>query len=155
MTDIASKVEALGLTLPEIAAPAAAYVPSVIHNNQLIISGQLPFKDGSLSHMGKLGDAVTVPAGQEAAQNCALNILALIAQATKGDVNKVERILKLEILVNSTANFTEAHLVANGASNLLVDVFGQEKGSHARAAYSVASLPLGAAVEITATVALA
>ena len=143
------KLEALGLTLPEAAAPVAAYVPVVEANGVLHLSGQLPFKDGALI-TGRLGDTVDLPGGQEAARACALMIVAQLKKYL-GDLGRVERIVKLGVFVNSTADFTDQPKVANGASELMAELFG-EAGKHARSAVGVPTLPLGAAVEIDAIV---
>jgi len=145
-----SSLQKLNITLPAVAAPAAAYVPFTRSGGHIYISGQLPFVDGNLSHTGHLGRNVTVSEGQDAARDCALNVIAVLKSACDGDLDRVSRILRLEILVSSDASFTEQHLVANGASNLIKDVFGADIGSHARAAYGTSSLPLNAAVEIAA-----
>jgi enamine deaminase RidA (YjgF/YER057c/UK114 family) len=143
------KLEALGLTLPEAAAPVAAYVPVVEANGVLHLSGQLPFKDGALI-TGRLGDTVDLAGGQEAARACALMIVAQLKKYL-GDLGRVERIVKLGVFVNSTADFTDQPKVANGASELMAELFG-EAGKHARSAVGVPTLPLGAAVEIDAIV---
>ena len=152
MTDqIDAKLAELGLALPEAAAPVAAYVPAVEAGGLLHISGQLPFRDGKVM-TGRLGDTVTLEHGQDAAQACALMLLAQIRKAL-GGFDRVERIVKLGVFVNSTPDFTDQPKVANGASELMQAVFG-EAGRHARAAVGVAALPLGAAVEVDAIVAL-
>ncbi|MEG3163487.1 RidA family protein [Sphingomonas sp. PB2P19] len=151
MTDhIDRKLEELGLTLPQAAAPVAAYVPTVLAGNLLHISGQLPFKDGKLV-TGRLGDGVSVEDGQEAAKLCALMICAQVKAALGGSLGRVERIVKLGVFVNSTGDFTDQPKVANGASELMVALFG-DAGKHARSAVGVPVLPLGAAVEIDAIV---
>lgn len=150
MTDrIARKLEELGLALPEAAAPVAAYVPVVEAGGLLHLSGQLPFKDGALI-TGRLGDGVSVEQGQEAARACALMIVAQLRKYL-GDLARVERIVKLGVFVNSHADFTDQPKVANGASELMVALFG-DAGKHARSAVGVPVLPLGAAVEIDAIV---
>ncbi len=148
-------LQAKGIELPEVSAPAAAYVPYTTSGKAVFISGQLPFKDGSMFKTGHLGKDVSLEEGQETAEVCAVNILAHLKNACEGDLNKVAKVLKLEILVAATADFTDPHLVANGASQLILDAFGKEKGSHARVAYGVATLPMGAAVEVAATFELA
>jgi enamine deaminase RidA (YjgF/YER057c/UK114 family) len=150
MTDrIDRKLEELGLTLPQAAAPVASYVPTVLANGMLHISGQLPFKDGQLV-TGRLGDGVSLEDGQEAAKLCALMLVAQM-KAALGTLGRVERIVKLGVFVNSTGDFTDQPKVANGASDLMVALFG-EAGKHARSAVGVPVLPLGAAVEIDAIV---
>ncbi|MCP4026679.1 MAG: RidA family protein [Sphingomonas sp.] len=150
MTDrIDRKLSELGLALPAAAAPVASYVPTVDAHGLLHISGQLPFKDGAVI-TGRLGDSVDLEAGAAAAQACALMLVAQI-KAALGGLHRVERIVKLGVFVNSTADFTDQPKVANGASDLMVALFG-EAGKHARSAVGVASLPLGAAVEVDAIV---
>jgi enamine deaminase RidA (YjgF/YER057c/UK114 family) len=151
MTDaIDRKLAELGLTLPEAASPIAAYVPAVEAAGLLHISGQLPFRDGKVM-TGRLGDDVSLEEGQEAARRCGLMLVAQI-KAALGGLDRVERIVKLGVFVNSTADFTDQPKVANGASELMVALFGNA-GRHARAAVGVTALPLGAAVEIDAIVA--
>jgi enamine deaminase RidA (YjgF/YER057c/UK114 family) len=148
MTDrIDRKLEELGLTLPQAAAPVASYVPTVLANGMLHISGQLPFKDGALV-TGRVGDGVSLEDAQEAAKLCALMLVAQM-KAALGTLGRVERIVKLGVFVNSTGDFTDQAKVANGASDLMVALFG-DAGKHARAAVGVPVLPLGAAVEVDA-----
>ena len=149
MENIDRKLEELGLTLPEAAAPVAAYVPAVEANGLLHISGQLPFKDGKIVS-GRLGDGVSLEDGQDAARRCALMLVAQM-KAALGDLARVERVVKLGVFVNSHATFTDQAKVANGASELMVALFG-DAGRHARAAVGVPVLPLGAAVEVDAMV---
>ncbi|MCK8458137.1 enamine deaminase RidA (YjgF/YER057c/UK114 family) [Sphingomonas sp. PP-CE-3G-477] len=150
MTDrIDRKLEELGLTLPQAAAPVASYVPTVLANGMLHISGQLPFKDGALV-TGRVGDGVSLEDAQEAAKLCALMLVAQM-KAALGTLGRVERIVKLGVFVNSTGDFTDQPKVANGASDLMVALFG-DAGKHARSAVGVPVLPLGAAVEIDAIV---
>jgi len=150
MTDrIDRKLEELGLTLPQAAAPVASYVPTVLANGMLHISGQLPFKDGQLV-TGRVGDGVSLDDAQDAAKLCALMLVAQM-KAALGTLARVERIVKLGVFVNSTGDFTDQAKVANGASDLMVALFG-DAGKHARAAVGVPVLPLGAAVEIDAIV---
>lgn len=150
MTDrIDHKLAELGLTLPAAAAPVAAYVPTVEVNGLLHISGQLPFKDGAVI-TGRLGEDVSLEDGAAAAQACALMLVAQV-KAALGGLHRVERIVKLGVFVNSTTDFTDQPKVANGASNLMVELFG-DAGKHARSAVGVSALPLGAAVEVDAIV---
>ena len=150
MTDrIDRKLAELGLSLPEAAAPVASYVPVVEAHGLLHLSGQLPFVDGSLV-TGRLGDGVSLEDGQAAARACGLMIVAQLKKYL-GDLARVERIVKLGVFVNSTADFTDQPKVANGASDLMVALFG-DIGKHARSAVGVPTLPLGAAVEIDAVV---
>jgi enamine deaminase RidA (YjgF/YER057c/UK114 family) len=145
---IDARLKELGITLPQAAAPAANYVPYVISGNLLYLSGQLPMEGGKIGVTGHLGRDVDVAGGQRAAELCAINILAQ-AQAALGDLGRIVRLIKLNGFVASTPDFTEQHLVINGASNLLANVLG-EAGKHARAAVGMAALPLNAAVEIDA-----
>lgn len=146
---IAARLAEMGITLPEAAAPAANYVPYVISGNLLHISGQLPLEGGKIAVSGHLGRDVVVPAGQRAAELCAINILAQAKAALGGDLGRIRRVVKLNGFVASAPDFTEQHLVINGASNLIAGVLG-EAGKHARAAVGMAALPLNAAVEIDA-----
>jgi enamine deaminase RidA (YjgF/YER057c/UK114 family) len=141
----------LGITLPTPAAPVAAYVPTVEVGGMLYVSGQLPFKDGHVM-VGRLGEDITLETGREAARACAIMLLAQI-KAALGDLERVAQIVKLNIFVNSDARFTDQPKVGDGASTLMVEVFG-DAGRHARAAVGVPALPLGAAVEIDAIVAV-
>ena len=151
MTDIASRLAELGITLPEAAAPVAAYVPAVEANGLLHISGQLPFDEGQLM-TGRLGEDRDLDYGVRAARRCGIMLLAQMQKAL-GSLDRVERVVKLGVFVNSAAGFTDQPKVANGASELMQDVFG-EAGRHARSAVGVPVLPLGAAVEIDAVVAI-
>jgi len=150
--DITAKLTELGLELPKAAAPVAAYVPVVEHGGLLYVSGQLPFRDVQVV-TGRLGDDMDVAGGQDAAQRVALMLIAQIAQALGGDLSRVERVIKLGVFVNSAPSFTDQAKVANGASDLFETLFGGA-GRHARAAVGVAVLPLGAAVEADAIVAV-
>jgi len=154
MTDrIARKLEELGLTLPQPAAPVASYVPAVEAGGLLYISGQIAFAaDGSLM-TGRLGEDRDLDYGVEAARRCGLMLVAQM-KAALGELSRVERIVKLGAFVNSTADFTDHPKVANGASDLMVALFG-DLGRHARSAVGVPSLPLGVAVEIDAIVKIA
>lgn len=148
---IEARLKELGHTLPVAAAPAANYVPYVISGNLLYVSGQLPMESGKIAVTGHLGKNVDVPTAQRAAEFCAVNILAQVKAALNGDLSKIRRIVKLNAFVASAPEFTEQHLVVNGASNLIAEVLG-DAGKHARAAVGVAALPLNAAVEIDAIV---
>lgn len=147
---IEKRLSDLGITLPAAAAPAANYVPFMASGNLVFTAGQLPLKDGKLTATGLLGRDVDVAGGKEAAKQCAVNILAQ-ANAALGDLEKIRRIVKISVFVASSSDFTEQHLVANGASDFLVAALG-ERGKHARSAVGVASLPLNAAVEIEAII---
>ncbi|SDC35041.1 Enamine deaminase RidA, house cleaning of reactive enamine intermediates, YjgF/YER057c/UK114 family [Sphingomonas sp. YR710] len=149
---IAQRLIDLGIILPQPAAPVAAYVPTVEIGGLLHISGQLPFReDGSLM-TGRMGEAVDMDEGAEAARRCAIMLLAQM-QAALGDLDRVVRIVKLGAFISSTADFTGQPKVANGASELMQAVFG-EAGRHARSAVGVPVLPLGAVVEIDGIVAV-
>ncbi len=145
------RLAALGITLPTPAAPVAAYVPTVEAGGMLYISGQLPFNNGQVM-TGTLGEDVNTEFGQHAARACAIMLLAQI-KAALGSLDRVERIVKLGVFVNSDPRFVDQPKVADGASTLMVDVFG-DAGRHARAAVGVPTLPLAAAVEIDAVVAI-
>lgn len=150
---IAARLARLGITLPEAAAPAANYVPFALTGSLLMTSGQLPLVGGKLAHSGLLGRDLDLEKGQEAARLCAINILAQAKNAL-GDLERIERIVKITAFVASMPGFTQQHLVANGASDLLVEALG-ERGRHARSAVGVASLPLDAPVEIEAIIKVA
>ncbi|SEM89653.1 Enamine deaminase RidA, house cleaning of reactive enamine intermediates, YjgF/YER057c/UK114 family [Sphingomonas gellani] len=153
MTDtIDQRLSDLGLTLPQAAAPVASYTPVVEAGGMLHISGQLPFRDGQLV-TGRLGDGVSLEEGQDAAKLCGLMLVAQVKAALNGDLSRVRRIVKLGVFVNSTPDFTDQPKVANGASDLMVSLFG-DAGKHARSAVGVAVLPLGAAVEVDAIIAV-
>ena len=144
--DIYAKLQELNITLPPIAIPAAAYVPFVQTGNLIFLSGHIAKQDGKV-WVGQLGKNTTTAEGKEAARAIAIDLLGTLHSAV-GDLNKVTRIVKLMSLVNSTAEFTEQHLVTNGASELLGEVFGPVIGAHARSAFGVAQNPMGACVEI-------
>jgi len=146
--DIDARLTAQGITLPAPAAPAANYVPYVIEGGLLTISGQLPIENGAVAVTGKLGAGLGVADGQRAGRLCAVNILAQ-AQAALGDLGRIRRCIRLGGFVASTPDFTEQHLVLNGASDLIAFVLG-DAGKHARAAVGVPSLPRDAAVEVEA-----
>lgn len=147
---IAAKLQELGIELPQAAAPVAAYVPVVVHGGVAHLSGQLPFVDGKLV-TGRLGEDVSLEDGIAAARACGLMILAQLQAA--GLLERVERVVKLGAFINSAAGFTDQPKVANGASELMAEVFG-DAGRHARSAVGVPVLPLGAAVEVDAIVAI-
>ena len=148
---IDDRLAELGITLPVAAAPVAAYVPAVEVNGLLHISGQLPFLDGAVM-VGRLGEDRDLAYGQAAARACGLMLLAQMKLAL-GSLDRVVRVVKLGVFVNSDGRFTDQPKVANGASELMVDVFG-DAGRHARAAVGVPTLPMGAAVEVDAIVAV-
>ena len=144
---IEKRLSSLGVTLPTPAAPIANYVPSVRSGNMLMVSGQICFgADGKLVAKGQLGAAVSIEEGQKAARACAINLLAQVKSAL-GDLDKVVRVVRLGGFINSAPGFTEGPKVMNGASDLMVEAFG-EKGRHARNTVGVAALPADAAVEV-------
>lgn len=142
---IYDKFTQLGITLPPVSVPAASYVPFVRTGNLVFLSGHIAKKDGK-PWVGQLGKTMTTEEGKAAAHAIAIDLLGTL-HAAVGDLNRVQRIVKVMSLVNSTPDFTEHHLVTNGASELLGQIFG-EKGTHARSAFGVAQIPLGACVEI-------
>jgi len=142
---IYEKLRDLNITLPELTAPVAAFVPFVRSGNLVFVSGHIAKMDGQ-PWVGQLGRDLTTEQGKEAARGVAIDLLGTL-NAALGNLEKVRRIVKLMVLVNSASSFTEQHLVANGASELLVEVFG-DNGKHARAAFGVAQIPFGSCVEI-------
>jgi enamine deaminase RidA (YjgF/YER057c/UK114 family) len=144
-SNVYDKLKELGIELPVAGAPAAAYVMSAQSGNTVFLSGHIAKKDGKV-HAGKLGHDISTEEGKAAARNVAIDLIATL-HAHVGDLNKVKRIVKVMSLVNSTFEFTEQHIVTNGASELIADVFG-DAGKHARSAFGVAQIPLGACVEI-------
>jgi enamine deaminase RidA (YjgF/YER057c/UK114 family) len=148
---IETRLAELGIVLPQPAAPVASYVPVVVVGGLAYVSGQLPFIDGALV-TGRLGEDVDLDLGARAARACALMILAQL-KAALGSLDRVSQVVKLGAFVNSAGSFSDQPKVANGASDLMVEVFG-EAGKHARSAVGVPVLPLGAAVEVDAIVAL-
>ena len=143
---IEARLQALGIVLPPIAIPAAAYVPFVRSGTLVFLSGHIAKRDGQ-PWVGQLGLTMATEEGQAAARAIAIELMGTL-QAAVGDLNKVTRIVKVMSLVNSTASFTEQHLVTNGCSQLLGEVFGPQVGAHARSAFGVAQIPMGACVEI-------
>lgn len=146
MTTTSDRLRELGLRLPEVAKPLAAYVPATRVGNQIWTSGQLPLVDGTIRVAGKLGAGVTLAQGAEAARICLLNALAAVAQAA-GGVDRITRIVKLIVYVASDPGFTDQPKVGNGASELVGEIFGGA-GAHIRSAIGVAALPLDSAVEL-------
>nr|WP_315229674.1 RidA family protein [uncultured Albidiferax sp.] len=144
--DIYAKLQELNITLPPVAIPAAAYVPFVQTGKLVFLSGHIAKKDGAV-WVGQLGKNIATAEGKDAARAIAIDLLGTL-HAAVGDLNKVTRIVKVMSLVNSTPDFTEQHLVTNGASELLGTVFGPVVGAHARSAFGVAQIPMGACVEI-------
>ena len=143
---IAARLQALGIELPPLAIPAAAYLPFVQTGSLVFISGHIARKDGK-PWVGQLGLTMTTEEGHAAARAIAIDLMGTLQAAAGGDLGRVKRIVKVMSLVNSTSTFTEQHLVANGCSELLAEIFG-EAGKHARSAFGVAQIPLGACVEI-------
>lgn len=152
--EVDARLAELGIEVPDAAAPVANYVGHVQTGNLVFISGQVPIKDGKFQYQGKLGESMSVEDAQAAARLCAINIIAQAKAACGGDLDRVQRVVKLTGFVNSTGDFTEQPKVINGASDLMVEVFG-DKGRHSRAAVSAASLPVGVAVEVEAVVEIA
>jgi len=143
---IYARLSELNIALPPVAAPAAAYVPFVQTGNLVFLSGHIAKKDGKV-WVGQFGKNLSTEEGKLAARAVAIDLMGTL-HAAVGDLNRIKRIVKLMALVNSTPDFTEQHLVTNGASELIGQVFGADKGAHARSAFGVAQIPLGACVEI-------
>jgi enamine deaminase RidA (YjgF/YER057c/UK114 family) len=141
-----AKLKALNIELPPVAAPVAAYVMYAQTGNTVFLSGHIAKKDGK-AWVGQLGKNMTTEEGKQAARAVAIDLIATLQAACGGDLNRVKRIVKVMSLVNSTGEFTEHHLVTNGVSELIAEVFG-EQGKHARSAFGVSQLPLGSCVEI-------
>jgi len=144
--NVYDKIKELGITLPPISTPAAAYVPFVQTGNLVFISGHIAKRDGK-PWVGQLGKTMQTEEGKQAARAIAVDLMGTLQAAAGGDLNKVKRVVKLMSLVNSAPDFTEHHLVTNGASELIGQVFG-DRGAHARSAFGVAQIPMGACVEI-------
>lgn len=151
---IEDRLAALGIALPPPAAPVANYVPFTVHQGIVTISGQLPLADGKLFAVGKLGAEVDVEVGRAAARLCFINLLAQLRAACDGDLGRITRVLRLGGFIASAPDFTQHAQVMNGASDLAVEVFG-DIGRHARSTVGVAALPLGAAVEVEGSFAIA
>ncbi len=143
---IEEKINQLGLSLPTAPKPLASYIPAIRVGNLILTAGQLPFKDGSLAFKGKLGSDLNEEDGKKAAQICTLNCLSVI-KSEVGSLDLIDRVVKLTVFVNSADGFINHPQVANGASDLLKEIFG-ENGKHVRSAVGVAELPLNAPVEI-------
>ena len=144
---IDARLTELGITLPPANKPAGNYVPWTLSGKLVFVSGQIPMTDGKPSHIGKLGENCTLEQGANAAKVCALAVLAQLKDAVGGDLDRVVRCVRLGGFVNSSPGFTDQPKVVNGASDLVVAVFG-DAGRHARAAVGVAQLPAGVAVEV-------
>lgn len=147
MSTVAQRLAELGLTLPPLAIPAAAYVPFARSGNLVFLSGHIAKRDGKV-WTGRLGEDLDTATGASAARAVGIDLLGTLNAALDGDLDRVLRIVKLMSLVSSTPAYTEQHLVTNGASQLMAEVFGPQVGAHARSAFGVPSLPLGACVEI-------
>ena len=150
---IDAKLKELGIEVPEPAAPVANYVPFVVVGKLVFISGQVPLVDGKPQYIGKVGTTFSVEEGQQAARICAINLIAQMRAAAGGDLDKVKRVVRLGGFVNSTPDFTQQPSVVNGASDVMVEVFG-DKGKHCRTAVSAGALPLDVAVEVDAVIEL-
>jgi len=149
MSKIEEKLKSLNIVVPQPLAPVANYVGFVKSGNQVFVSGQLPIENGELKYVGKVGSKISVEEAQKAARICAINIIAQIKLACEGNLERVVRCVKLGVFVNGEADFIDHPVVANGASDLIADVFG-DAGKHARAAVGSGSLPRGVSVEIDA-----
>jgi enamine deaminase RidA (YjgF/YER057c/UK114 family) len=150
MSQIEQKLSELNITLPPSVMPAANYVPYTVSGNLVFVSGTLPMKDGKPQDIGKLGKEFTVEQGQQTAKLCGINILAHVKAACGGDLSRVVKCVRMGIFVASAEGFTAQPAVANGVSDMMVEIFG-EAGKHARFAVGVAELPFGVAVEVDAT----
>ncbi len=149
--DIEKNLAALNLVLPEPPKPVAAYIPAVRCGNQVVVSGQLPFRNGQLTDTGRMPEAMPLEQAQAAAAQCALNALAIVKAELGGDWTKLVRVIRIGVFVSGAPDYYEHPKVANGASDLLVKLLG-EAGRHARAAVGVSALPLNAVVEVEMTV---
>ena len=145
--DVYEKLKSLGIELPAVVTPAAAYVPFVQTGKLVFLSGHIARKEGGKPWVGQFGKDMQTEDGKAAARRIAIDLMGTL-HAAVGDLNKITRIVKLMSLVNSTADFTEQHVVTNGASELFGEVFGPSVGAHARSAFGVAQIPFGACVEI-------
>ncbi|MCZ2204166.1 RidA family protein [Bartonella sp. A05] len=151
MTDsIEKRLKKLGITIPDASQPIANYMTTSIHGNQLFISGQLPLSNGKPVAIGKVGATVSTEQAKKSAEMCALNILAQ-TKAAIGDLNKIKRVIKITTFVAVDPNFTDIPLIANGASDLFINILG-EIGKHARSAIGVAALPMNVPVEVEAII---
>lgn len=147
---VEKKLEAMGIVLPPSVLPAANYVPYVVSGNMVHISGQLPMKDGKPQDIGKVGKEFSIEQGQQTARQCGINILSHLKAACGGNLDRVKRVVRLGVFVNSTDSFTDQPKVANGVSDMMVEIFG-DAGKHSRFAVGVAQLPFGVAVEVDGT----
>ena len=144
---IEKRLSELGIELPKAAAPAANYIPFVVSGNLVFVSGQITLLDGEIKYKGKIGEGLSVDDGYQAARICALNLIAQVKEAAGGDLDRVKQVVKLGGFVNSASDFTDQPEVINGASDLMVEVFG-DAGRHARFAVSAGALPRNGAVEV-------
>lgn len=151
---IEQRLTELGIELPEVSPPRGNYVPVVIAGDQAWVAGQVPLWEGEVRHTGRVGETLTLEEGQAAARVCCLNVLAQLRQALDGDLERVRRIVKVGGFVSCGPEFTDHPKVINGASDMLVEIFG-EAGRHARFAVGASSLPLGVAVELDAVALIA
>lgn len=147
---VEAKLAEMKIELPQSVMPAANYIPYTVTGNLVFISGQLPMKDGKPQDIGKVGADFTVEQAQKTARQCGLNILSHLKAACGGDLGRVKRCVRLGVFVNSAAGFTDQPKVANGVSDLMVELFG-EAGKHSRFAVGVSELPFGVAVEVDGT----
>ena len=150
MTNLSQKLKEFSINLPEVSLPAANYVPCVISGTTLFVSGQLPMEQGKPQFIGKVGREFTIEQGQECAKLCTINVLAHVSKVLGGDLSRIKRLIRLGVFVNAPDDFTDHPKVANGASDLMVNLMG-EAGKHARFAVGVSGLPFGVAVEVDAT----
>jgi len=146
---IDARLKELGITLPEPPAPVASYVPTVVSGNLVFVSGQVTMSAEGLKYVGKVGADISLEDGKAAARLCAVNVIAQVKAACGGDLDRVKRCVRVGVFVNATPDFTQHPEVANGASDLFQDVFG-DAGKHARAAVGAGSLPRGVAAEVEA-----
>jgi enamine deaminase RidA (YjgF/YER057c/UK114 family) len=147
--EIEARLKTLGIVLPIPGKPAANYVPFVVTGKLLFLSGQVPMTAEGVKFVGKVGREYSIEEGQQAARICAINLLG-VALAAVGDLDRIQRIVKLVGFVNATPDFPDVHKVVNGASDLFTEVLGDAKGKHARSAIGMGTLPLGVAVEVEA-----
>jgi enamine deaminase RidA (YjgF/YER057c/UK114 family) len=147
--EIEARLKTLGIVLPVPGAPAANYVPYVVSGKLLFLSGQVPMTPDGVKFVGKVGREYSIEEGQQAARICAINLLG-VAQAAVGDLDRIQRFVKVVGFVNATPDFPDVHKVINGTSDLITEVMGDAKGKHARSAIGMGTLPLGVAVEVEA-----
>jgi enamine deaminase RidA (YjgF/YER057c/UK114 family) len=150
MSAITAKLKEMGIVLPEVSLPAANYVPCMISGNTLFVSGQLPMEGGKPQFIGKVGREFSIEQGQQCAKLCTINILAHVSKILDGDLSRISKLIRMGIFVNAPDDFTDHPKVANGASDMMVGLFG-DAGKHARFAVGVSGLPFGVAVEVDAT----